>query len=166
MTERPGIQVLADLPHELSFGIELEQLRSRRRVGRARGVAARQDEDVPLRVHRDAGDFAEIQVLRQLERVGPVERNLRHRVLRRYGRREQHQAEKQAFHDILLERVLRRGAPGTPPLATGEYNGRPVSAAAANWTKLASVAPCRSAGPGEASIQFLTSGEFLCQPEK
>ena len=85
MAERPGVQVLADLAHEISFGIELEQLRRGGGVGRARGVAARQDEDVPLRVHRDAGDFAQIQVLGQLERVGPVERNLRHRVLCQYG---------------------------------------------------------------------------------
>src|SRR5713101_7675781 len=47
----------------------------------------------------------EVQVLRQLERVRSIERNLRHRLLRERGRCEQHeQSDKRAFHDILLLR--------------------------------------------------------------
>src|SRR2546426_10677236 len=152
MAERPGVQVLADLANERSVGIELEQLRRGGGVGRARGVAARQHEDVTLRIHRDAGDFAEVQVLRQLQRVRPVERDQRHSLLCQYGRRKQHQAKKQAFHDILLERVLRRSAPGfLLQRASITADTAPVSAATANWTKLSSVAPGQSKGSGEHS---------------
>ena len=103
--EGPGVQVPADLADEVALPVEFEQLRGRRRVRRARGIAARKNEDMPLGVHRDARYFAQIQVLRQLERVGALERNDRNSVLRERGRREQHeQSGEQAFHDDLLFR--------------------------------------------------------------
>jgi hypothetical protein len=36
---------------------------------RAGGIAARQDEDVALGIERDTADFAEIHIVRQLERI-------------------------------------------------------------------------------------------------
>src|SRR5713101_4808363 len=101
----PNDQALADLADEFPVGRELEQLRGGRRVRRSRGIAARKNENAPLRIHRDPGHLAEVQVLRQLKRVRSIERNLRHRLLPERGRCEQHeQSDKRAFHDILLLR--------------------------------------------------------------
>ena len=75
--------VLADLADELALGIELEQLRGRGHVGRPGHVAAREDEDVSLRVDRDAGDLAEVNVRRKRQRIG----NRFKRQLRNRGRR-------------------------------------------------------------------------------
>ena len=63
--ERPGVEVAADLADEIAVAVELEELRGGGGIGRAFGVAAVEDEDVALRVHRHAGDFAEIEVVRQ-----------------------------------------------------------------------------------------------------
>ena len=53
--ERPRVQAFADLANELAVRAELEELRRGRRVGRpGRAVGSREDEDVPLRVERDA----------------------------------------------------------------------------------------------------------------
>src|SRR6185437_3877243 len=52
-----------------AVGPELEELRRRRAIGRTRRVAARQREDMALGIDGDAGAFAEIKVLRQVQRV-------------------------------------------------------------------------------------------------
>ena len=90
--ERPRVQVLTDLTHEAAILIELEQLRRRRAVRGAVRVAARQHEHVLLRVHGDAGHFAEVRVIRQLEEirhglVRNLERRLRVQRCREYERR-------------------------------------------------------------------------------
>src|SRR5207302_891818 len=69
VAERPGVQVPADLAHELAVAVELQQLRCRGRVGRPGRVAARENEHVAPGIHRHAGYLAEMQVARQLERV-------------------------------------------------------------------------------------------------
>ncbi len=69
VAERPGVQVLADLADELAVGAEFQQLRCRRRIGGAAGVAARQHEHVSLGIDGDAGGLAEIHVGRQLQRI-------------------------------------------------------------------------------------------------
>jgi len=61
------VQVVTDLPQELSVGREFEQLRRRRRHRRAGGVAARESEDVAFGIHRHARHLAEIEVRRQLQ---------------------------------------------------------------------------------------------------
>ncbi len=68
--ERPGIEVAADLADEPAVRTEFEELRRRRGIGRAAGVAARQREDVALGIERDAGNFAEIHIGRQMQRIG------------------------------------------------------------------------------------------------
>src|SRR5258708_39958059 len=90
MSERPGVEVLADLADEGAVGREFEKLRGGGEKGVPRGVAARQDENVAPGIHRDAGDFAEIHVFRQLEDVRHrLERDDRHRLLREELRAEQ-----------------------------------------------------------------------------
>src|SRR5438876_1255677 len=69
VAERPGVQVPADLAHELAVAVELQQLRRRRRVGRPGRVAARENEHVALGIHRHAGHLAEMQVAWQFERI-------------------------------------------------------------------------------------------------
>ena len=70
VAERPGVEVLADFADELALGVEFQQLRRRRRIGRPAGVAARQHENMALGIDRDAGYFAEIHVGRQPQRIG------------------------------------------------------------------------------------------------
>ena len=71
MGERPGVEILADLADELAVGAELQDLRRGVAVGRAGArAAARVDEDVALGVDRDAGDLAEVHVVRQLQQIG------------------------------------------------------------------------------------------------
>src|SRR5206468_11741580 len=65
----PRIEVMADLANVFSIGIELEQLRGRGAVGRPRGAAAREDKDVAPGIDRDAGDFSEIEIRGQLEKI-------------------------------------------------------------------------------------------------
>jgi len=48
--EGPSVEVMADLAQVLAVGAELEELRRGSGIGRAGGVAARQDEDVALGV--------------------------------------------------------------------------------------------------------------------
>jgi hypothetical protein len=68
--ERPRKVVLADFAHELALRIELEQLRGDGHIGRTADIAAREHEHVALRVDRHAGDFAEVNVGRQRQRIG------------------------------------------------------------------------------------------------
>ena len=68
--ERPGIQMMADLANEFAVGAELQKLCGARPIGGAGGVAAREDEDVSLGVHRHARDFAEIDVRREFQKIG------------------------------------------------------------------------------------------------
>ena len=69
---------MPDLAKVGAVGGELEELRCGCAVGRASGVAAREDEDVPFGVDGDSGGFAEIDVRRELEKIGDgVERNFR-----------------------------------------------------------------------------------------
>ena len=68
--EGPSIEIMADLAQKFAVGAELEKLRRGGGIGRAGGVAARQDEDVALGIDRDAADLAEIEVVRQLQRIG------------------------------------------------------------------------------------------------
>ena len=98
--ERPGVEVLADLANEVAVGVELEQLRRGRGVRRAGRVAAREHEHVALGVDRDAGRLAEVEVLRQLERVGNrIEGDLRHGNLCAGGcRDEEQERDEQLFH--------------------------------------------------------------------
>ena len=106
MRERPGIKVLADLADEGAVRPELEQLRGGRAVGRPRGVAAREDEYVALRIDRDAGHLAEVEIGRELDRIGHrLERNFRHRLLGQGGRdHKDEQSDQPTLH-------------GFPPLA-------------------------------------------------
>ena len=66
----------ADLADELAGLIELEQPRAglvegaRRADRRVRRAGARVDEDVPLRVGRDAGRLAQVDVVGQLQQIG------------------------------------------------------------------------------------------------
>ena len=66
----------ADLADVLAGPVELEQARAAVRE-RARGAerrvriaGSRVDEDVPLRVRRDAGRFAQVDVVGQLQQIG------------------------------------------------------------------------------------------------
>jgi hypothetical protein len=68
---RPRIQPLADLAYEIALLIELEELgrgRAKRRAVRA--IRAREDEHVAARVHRHAGDLAEVHACRKVGVVG------------------------------------------------------------------------------------------------
>ena len=67
--ERPGIEVMADLPQIIAVGVKLEQLRRRRGVSRAGRIASMQHEDVALRIDRDAGNFAQVEVGRQVQKI-------------------------------------------------------------------------------------------------
>ena len=60
MRKRPGVKIVADFSQELAVGSELEKLRGGRGVGRSSGVAAREDEDVSLRIDRHTSYFAEV----------------------------------------------------------------------------------------------------------
>ena len=62
--------MVADLAEEFSVSGELEELRSARAVGGTGGIAAREDEDVALRIDGDAGGFTEMKVRRKLQEVG------------------------------------------------------------------------------------------------
>ena len=68
--EGPGVEMVADLAEEFSVSGELEELRSARAVGGTGGIAAREDEDVALRIDGDAGGFTEMKVRRKLQEVG------------------------------------------------------------------------------------------------
>src|SRR5215813_1327772 len=78
MRVREGVEVLPDFAHEVAVSIEFQELRrgsAERRSGRA---AAREDEDVMLRVDGDARHLAEVDVRRQLEELGiGIEGNVR-----------------------------------------------------------------------------------------
>ena len=62
----PCVEIVADLAKVGAVGGELEELGGGCTVGRAGGVAAREDEDVSLGVDGYAGGFAEIDVRRKL----------------------------------------------------------------------------------------------------
>jgi hypothetical protein len=66
----PGVEIVADFADETSVGCELEELRSSRGVGGTSGVAARENEDVSFGVDGYAGDFAKVEIGRELQEVG------------------------------------------------------------------------------------------------
>ena len=66
--EGESVEILADLADERAVGPELEQLRRRLAVQGAAAAGAREDVQVLARIDRDAGDFAEVHVRRQLEK--------------------------------------------------------------------------------------------------
>ncbi len=90
MRERPGVEVLADLADELAVRREFEELRGGVAVGGAQAAAAaRIDEHMAFRVHRDARRFTEIHVGRQLQEIRHgIERDLRHAFLCPGGKSE------------------------------------------------------------------------------
>jgi hypothetical protein len=67
--ERPGVEVVAELPQIGAVGVELEDLRRRRAVGRAGRAASMQHEDVALRIERDAANLAQVEIGRQMEKI-------------------------------------------------------------------------------------------------
>ena len=67
--EGPGVEPVADLADEAAVTVELQELRGGGAVGRPQRVAAREHENVPLRVQRHAGALAEIHAVGQLEEV-------------------------------------------------------------------------------------------------
>ena len=76
--EGPCVEVVPDLAKVGAVGGELEELCGACAVGGASGVAAREDEDVPFGVDRDAGGLAKVDVGRKLEKIGDgVERDFR-----------------------------------------------------------------------------------------
>src|SRR5262249_62246985 len=84
LREVEAVDALPDFAHELAGLIELEQPgaglveRARRTDRRVRRTGARVDEDVPLRIRRDACGLAEMDGVGQLEQVRVrVERNVR-----------------------------------------------------------------------------------------
>ncbi len=82
--ERPCIEVLADLPNEVTLRRKFEQLRSRVAIGRTKtGAATGIDKDVAFRIDRHAGGFAKVHVGRHLEEVrNGFVRDLRNGILR------------------------------------------------------------------------------------
>ena len=95
----PGIKVVPDLAQEFSVGSEFKQLRGRCGIGRPGGVAPGEHKDVALRIHRNARDFAKIEVGRELQKIrSGVEANFR-RLLSESRRREHQRARKEkVFH--------------------------------------------------------------------
>src|ERR1700720_67603 len=61
--EGPRVKIVSNLMNEFSVGSKLQQLRGARGIGGARGIATREDEDMPLGIYRHAGNFAEIQII-------------------------------------------------------------------------------------------------------
>ena len=68
--EGPGVQVLADFAEEFAVLIEQKDLGGGGSVRGAGGVAAREDVDLALRIDRDAGGFAEVQIVGEFEEIG------------------------------------------------------------------------------------------------
>ena len=69
--ERPPVEVLPNLTHELAARRELQELRRDRAEGRPGSTARPGEHENPsLRVDRNAGDFTEVDVVRQLQEVG------------------------------------------------------------------------------------------------
>lgn len=60
MGKVPFIQMMADLPDVLSFGVNLEQLSRCRTICRTSGTHTREDENMPLRIGRHACSLPEI----------------------------------------------------------------------------------------------------------
>ena len=58
--EGPGVQVMPDFAHESAILVELQDLRGGGSVRGTGGVAARENVHLALRIHRDAGGFAEV----------------------------------------------------------------------------------------------------------
>ena len=60
---------MADLAQIIAVGVKLEQLRRRRAIGGAGRGAAMQHEDVALRIERDAGNLAQVEIGRQMQKI-------------------------------------------------------------------------------------------------
>src|SRR5262249_36267478 len=101
--ERPGVEVLADLADELAVGREFVKLRGGvAEGGSLAAAAARKDEDMSLRIDRDAGGLAEMHVGRQLQEVGHrLVGNLWHLLRERRRTRERYQSEQPTTHGVL-----------------------------------------------------------------
>src|SRR5271154_6611760 len=97
MRERPGVEVTADLAQKPPVGAEFEQLSRGGAVGGPRRVPAREREDMPLRIERNAGDFAKIDVGRQAQRIrNGIIGDRRDRVGERETRRQDEPRDKAA----------------------------------------------------------------------
>ena len=97
----PRVEVLADLADEVAVGVELEELRRGGHVGRTDRVAAREHEDVSIRVDRHSGDLTEVDVVGQFQRIGNrLEWKLRNhlRQSRSHRQAEHHGRKKHTFH--------------------------------------------------------------------
>ena len=68
MREGETVEILADFAHERAGRVEFVQLRRCRAVHRRALTGPREHEHVPLGIQRDADDFTEMFVGRQLER--------------------------------------------------------------------------------------------------
>ena len=99
--EGPGVQVVADFAHELAILVEEQDLRGGGSVRGTGGVAAREDVNLALGIHRDAGGFAEVQIVGQLEEIGiGIEGDFGHGLLRETcGRQQAEQGEGGSFHE-------------------------------------------------------------------
>src|SRR5260370_36541319 len=62
VSERPSVEIVADLAEEFSVRAKFEELGGGGSVGGATGVAAREGEDVALGVDGDSHSFAEREV--------------------------------------------------------------------------------------------------------
>ena len=96
--EGPGVEMVAHLAEEFSVGRELEELRSARAIGRTGGIAAREDEDVALRIDGHTGGFTEMQVGRRLQEVGDRLETDFGRLLGEKRSGHDKEQEKRAFH--------------------------------------------------------------------
>src|SRR5262249_3202258 len=83
--EGPSVELMADLPQEIAVGIKFEKLRRGCGVGGTGGVATRKNEDVAIGIGRDAGNFTQMEIVRQLERVGHRVESNNWRLLLREG---------------------------------------------------------------------------------
>ena len=67
--EGPCVQVVSNLANKAAVGTKLEKLRGGSGIGGARRIAARENEYVPLGIRRNSGDFTEIKIGRQLQKI-------------------------------------------------------------------------------------------------
>src|SRR5207253_5823734 len=75
--EGEAVEIFADLSNELTIGTEFEELRGARPVDRAPFARSGKHEDMPLGVHRDTGDLAQIDIGREFQKIDvPLELDL------------------------------------------------------------------------------------------
>ena len=123
----PGIEVMPDLANVLSVGIEFEQLRGGRAIGRSRGVATREHEDVTPGVDGYAGSFSEVHVRRQLKEISlRPETDFRNSLLsEQRNRQEEGRRKSQILHRSPSARSNRFTVQGGHPKAGSESRSSP-----------------------------------------